>query len=157
MYPRAEYRSTISGGVIPASGAGDDRQVNVSVTPPMNFAYVLAACTFVVISPVGGTTGFTTAYSDIQINSDPIRYVPCGIEHYTTSTLQQYVEFNQFSVTPPKEVFLPDVNQTVSLGLNVLDPLLNQAECFLHLHCRWLQYDVTQAHHIMVNTPQLVR
>ena len=57
----------------------------------------------------------------------------------------------------PKEVFLPDPMQSMSIIFNFVDADIAGPACTIDFNCRLLQYDVNQAHHVAVNTPELTR
>ena len=157
--PRAEIRGFVADQDIAQAGLGNDRVVVFTQVMPANFSYALVSCSFVFFAGTGETTDFTSAYSYVQIGTvaGNRRYIPLETKVSSSEATQTIRAFYQFSLVPPKEVLMPDPGQDVRLIVSVPDPVDNGPANICNFHSRFLQFDVSQAHHVQVNTPTLIR
>lgn len=160
--PRSEIRFFVTNESIAAATGGDDRVINLNFTMPENFSYALAdGQWFVASAAAGGVCNFMTAQAQIQLAAGGTTQRRIGLETSITQTDQVQGAFSQWCtgriISPPKEVFLPDPNGQVSMQIQIFDPTANGTAASFSMNMRFLQYDVTQTHHVSVNTPTLTR
>ena len=158
--PRSTVRYSCVDVSIPASGAGNDRAISCSMAMPENFAYALTEVEALVRGPAGGDIGFETAFSQIElfVGSTRVRRVPLSYKFDQGVQMSSvYRKSNVFRVEPPKEVFLPDAEGMMFLTFQLMDATINGPDALFSFNCRFLQFDVNQAHHVAVNTPTLTR
>lgn len=161
--PRAELFYSLLSGSIAAAGAGDDTRVNVAVTLPRNFAYVLIEANVYLDQAAGTTFGWDSdIYGSLTDGNSTTRLYNYNFFLEGSSVMIDTQQdrprkvYQLLGNQVPNIVCLPrEGGQAIcslsfgSTGQNVQ----TNAQLFL----RFLQYDVTQAHHFDVNTPTFTR
>lgn len=166
VVPRSEVRFQVTDGVITAGGAGNDQELIVQMTLPLNFAYAISEI-FVRILP--NTADATNNFSDVAelvvtdsgpaatraigtflpsnqaLSSEPIQNIG-GIRCYCWSCL-------------PKVIFKPQASAGVPIfsQLRITNDTDNDGTYNFDLFARFYTYDVDQSLHYASNTPTLVR
>lgn len=148
---------------ITVSGAGDYQSVVVNCNFPRNFAYALldisyriygasVAITFDDVASFGIQNGFkflggTTSYASYELFTDG----QMGSADVTTCA-----KIYALREKPTALVYADTNNESVQIIHNNINA--NQAQAVnVQMFCRFAQYTIEQANHVMVNTPQLVR
>lgn len=161
MLPRAEVVFSGIDVAVTIAGAGDSQRLLIDCQLPLNFAYAIAECSLQLKS------------TDV-VNWKPIGKLALQDSDATGRTFQTSVELESRGTievvssalarvwTPnrplPRIVMLQVPGEAQSrVDLSVSNATLDQAAGTAIFYVRVLQYDITQAHSVLVNTPQLVR
>lgn len=144
---------------IPASGAGDSQFLIVNCELPRGFAYALQDCHFdiqgtdadawlpatrVTLSS-NATTALARTFIMTEVQSIGVAAIGTNLRTYGL-------------VNPMKSLMIVESKAAAGhFGILITNETLNQSAITFHMYVSLVQYNIEQAHHVRVNTPQIVR
>ncbi len=160
--PRAEVVFRVVTGVI-AAGGGGDQAVLINMAPPLNFSYVLVDC-FMTVNAANSADiadWDAMAVGTIQTNEgvgeiEVARFQGWNLSTAEGASIGDFRRVYQFD-TLPKRLFNPTTLQPAICMVSVSNPVIGGLAADCDFFGRFLQYDVSQKHHVAVNSPELVR
>lgn len=163
IVPRQEVRFIDKGTTVPDPGVGDNQAVSVLCLPPPNFAYALVDLNLFVQSSLAGTfnlpKGFFTLFQDALTSAASTVVASLCVEagvivHSTGGAVDTF----QYCLRDPfRQIMVPQPGNQVSLGMSMFNPTADDVDYTVAVYCRMLMFDINQANHYSINTPQLVR
>jgi len=167
FYPRSEITYNIKNGLVPnPASALDDQLCSVSCALPGNFAYVVAEVHLQLFASLpsgnanvsdweGQCETYITETASFA-SADALWYTEglSGGAFLGTETVQARRVYQFASLV--KKVILPRL-EDASLTMNVANPVLNGPDVKINFQARFLTFDISQAHHVAISTPTLIR
>lgn len=161
--PRQEVRFVDKGTTVPDPGVGDNQAISVLCLPPQNFAYALVDVNLFVQSTLAGTfnlpKGFFTLFQDAMTAAASTVMASLCVEAGTIvhSTGGAVDTFQYCMRDPFRQILTPAPGNQVSLSLSMFNTTADDVDYTVAVYCRMLMYDIDQANHYAINTPQLIR
>ncbi len=156
-YPRGQVTFSNASVAITVAGAGEDQLWRINMVLPIGYAYVLVEVHFQIQGALADLAGWDTVFNG-EINlTNPVRAIPfdgvsLGDTFATTLLDRRIFTFPDL----PKDIIISD-DGTAQAGFRVGNHTTDDAAMTGIIFGRFLQYDVEQAHHYLVQTPQLIR
>lgn len=166
VVPRSEVRFQVTDGVITASGVGDDQELIVQMTLPVNFSYAVSEV-FMRILPnsADATNNFSDVAEMVVADSGPSATREIGTfmpsaQALTSAPIQNVGGIRCYSwPVLPKVIFKPQSSAGVPIfsQIRVTNDTDNDGTYNFDLFARFYTFDVDQSLHYAVNTPVLER
>ncbi len=156
-YPRG-YLSFEDGSVaITVAGAGEDQVWRINCVLPIGYAYILEDVHIWMQGTLADLAGWDSVMNGELIFDDPLRTIQFdGVttgDTFATTTIDRRVW--TFPDLPKAIVVASDAISQV--GFRVGNHTTDDAAMAGGVFVRFLQFDIEQAHHVRIHTPQLVR
>lgn len=160
--PRSELLFKEFGGdAITAGGVGNTQRSTIICNLPQNFAYAIAEI-HISLRTIAGTTNSwnkhaKVLYSDAQASERTFK-VPLALQSQGVTDTESDPTVVYSLVRNVNSVLVPPTG-TMGQSLNITfnNAVEDAPETTLVAFIRVYQFDIEQAHHYAVNTPQLVR
>jgi len=153
--PRQELFYTQSGENILSPPAGDSQSVELTFRLPFGFAYVITDVNFSIFgADAGDWSGQANGYiaNDTPAQADIIAHF--GGWTFGSPVGDGGLVFRTYSFQElPSWVFIPQSNDGALVRFITSSNQIDGGTVGLQFVARFLQYDVSQAHHFAVNTP----
>ncbi len=156
-YPRGQVTFSTPSVAITVAAGGADQAWRINMILPIGYAYVLVEVHLMIQGAIADLAGWDTVFNG-EINlTNPVRAIAFdGIslgDTFSTSALDRRV----FTFPDlPKDIIISD-DGTAQAGFRIGDHTTDDGAMTGIVFGRFLQYDVEQAHHYLVQTPQLIR
>lgn len=144
-------------------GVGDNQAISILCRPPINFAYALVDLNLFVQSTLAGTfnlpKGFFTLFQDALTSAASTVVATLCVEagtivHGTGGAVDTF----QYCLRDPfRQILTPAPGGQVQLSMSMFNATADDVDYTVAVYCRMLMYDIDQANHYAINTPQLVR
>ncbi len=161
--PRGEIRFNFDAVAVALTGVGDNQQVFVSLTLPQSYAYTIADAFFALTSEAAGTNNFPNqghaSFNDRASGSPinqsvPLEFTSAGSVG-VTATDNARKTYNVGKV--PQGLMVPQPGQNPAMFSQYTNTTANDAAYTAKGYFRFLQFDIDQAYHVLVNSPTPVR
>lgn len=159
--PLGELIASLQSGAVAATGAGDDAQVNIGISLPVNFSYFMTDFS-VNVETDGANTWRTEAaftYIDAAAAADRlVRYsMRCPGAIMQDGDFESMCYQTLFSL--PKFQMMPFVGGATGslVQMRLRNVNLQEIAATVDMTARFLIYNVDQRYRVAVNTPQIVR
>lgn len=149
--PRAQVIWQAAATTITAGGASDQRWV-INCVPPVNFAYALGEVHVRIDGTIADLDNWDNACSarfTSPRDSIPFDGVSIATTMVNSTTNLKHYTFPEM---PPSVLLNPSI-----LELSVGNQTDAEDEMNGQFYVMMYQYDITQAHHVLVNAPELTR
>lgn len=159
--PRSEIIYAGENEIVTLGGVGDEQRLDITCDLPQNFSYALAEL-HADISTAGGTTNTwdVDAIAFIVDATGPDRTVNVSMPVTAGGVVDDIVLPRRVYKleNPMKAVLVPPPNSTgAKLGITFNNDVQGAVGALVTFFIRFYQYDIEQAHHYAVNTPNLIR
>lgn len=159
--PRVEVRCQVSSGIVPATGAGDNQQLNIPINLSADYAYVLLEAHMRINRGSGNCNWdnvLTGYWSDQAAGGTITVFVPVEMVSQGQS-MYAGVAFKGWVLSRvPQLVMMPaSPSSTPQFFVSPYNSTANDSEYTVNFFARFTQYSITQAQYFAVNTPSAVR
>lgn len=159
--PRSELRFGVVGGALAVPTLGDQQQAFISLSLPFNFAHVIVDLTASVQADVAGEA---ISWPDTAVcNFFPqggnyvyeIELVSGGEHVFSTGSGKEQRVYSPTQL--PKVTMVPPAGQRNVFNMQLTASGIDGVAVDVDFFARFLTYDIAQANHYLVNSPQVIR
>lgn len=156
--PRGRIDFANSSSTITAGGAEGQIWI-VSCTLPENYAYVIQEVHSSIAGPIADIANWDTTALGGFTDTDNILISFDGVNVAGVTGVTVLLDNRQYTFDmPPKSIILADTGPTGTvLTVTHSNRTIGDAEVAGGFFASFMMYDIEQAHHVLVNTPQLIR
>lgn len=157
--PRQELEFNILNGTVDAEAGGDSQFITISCVLPVGFVYAWVGCN---LGVTGSTVGDDFNKVAQAIFRDGVADANTKYRLWVPSELAVSTPNNTFQILSyvwrdlPNRILIP-ANDTGLLQVTLNNPVIDGSAATVQFSARFLVFDIVQAHHYLVSTPQLIR